>query len=229
MRRYKIIQLTGGLLFTIVFFSATAAQRASVKNQAPVKPRTTPQRQSTASDDSWWAAQRNLEGAIVQLEKYLRDSPNGPHAPTARQQIAALRSLTITQSQREWVTMRTLPLPDVPLWRAEHVERLADRVRIRINIRCGRDDGGDCQLRSFARSPLVLVDNEGTFYPMLEVEPLPGDLRFARDGQALLSAGRVLSLTVDFAPLRSSATGGQIQFRDANEALPAKFSLIRKP
>ncbi|HYJ87578.1 MAG TPA: hypothetical protein VEW46_16065, partial [Pyrinomonadaceae bacterium] len=173
MRRYKIIEFTVALLATIVFSSAAGAQRASVNNQAPVKPKTTPQSQSTASDDSWWAAQRSLEGAIVQLEKYLRDSPNGPHAPTARQQLTALRALAMTQSQPEWVMVRTLPLPDVPLWRVEHVERLADRVRLRINIKCGRDDGGDCQLRSFARSSLVLVDNEGTFYPMLEVEPLP--------------------------------------------------------
>jgi hypothetical protein len=178
-------------------------------------------------DDKWWAAQRSIEAAIQQLESYLREAPNGSHAPTARQQIASLRSLTITRSQPEWVLMRALPLPEVPMWRVVGVDQLPDRTRAFIEVRCGRDDGGDCNFRKF--DPLVLVDTSGELYPMIEAHALPRDVRFARDGQVLLAAGRTLSITGDFAPLRASASGGQIQYRDANEAQPAKFSLIRKP
>ncbi len=193
------------------------------------KPTVPAQRKPVGPDDGWWTAQRNIEAAINQLEKYLRESPNGGHAPAARQQLAALRSLSITRSQPEWVTMRALALPDVPLWRVVAIEALTDRVRATIEIKCGRSDGGDCNFRSFVASPLVLLDSAGELYPMLEAAPLPRDIRFARDGQVLLAAGRTLTLTVDFAPLSSSATQGQIQFRDANESQPAKFSLIQKP
>jgi hypothetical protein len=224
MYHHKVIQLAALLLIMIT----ATAQKKSVR-QGPPKPNTGSQQITSGPDDGWWTAQRNIEAAINQLERYLREAPNGSHAPTARQQLAALRSLTITRPQPEWVLMRALPLPDVPLWRVAGVEQLTDRTRTRIEIKCGRSDGGNCAFRPFERSPLVLVDNEGELYPMLETHPLPSDIRFARDGQALVSASRTLSVTVDFAPLRISATGGQIQFRDENEAQPAKFSLIRKP
>jgi hypothetical protein len=193
------------------------------------KPTTPTQRKTAAADDGWWAAQRNIEAAINQLEKYLRESPNGSHAPAARQQLAALRSLSITRSQPEWVPMRALALPDVPLWRVASIEVLTDRARATIEIKCGRSDGGDCNFRNFVASPLVLLDGAGELYPMLEANALPRDIRFARDGQVLLSSSRTLTLIADFAPLSSSTTHGQIQFRDANEAQPAKFSLIPKP
>jgi hypothetical protein len=192
------------------------------------KPTTSAQRKTTGPDDGWWAAQRNIEAAINQLEKYLRESPNGSHAPAARQQLAALRSLSITRSQPEWAPMRALALPDVPLWRVTGIEQLPDRTRATVEVKCARSDGGDCNFRAFAGSPLVLLDGAGELYPMLEAGTLPRDIRFARDRQVLLSSGRTLTLTVDFAPVSSSATHGQIQFRDANEAQPAKFSLIPK-
>ena len=92
-----------------------------------------------------------------------------------------------------------------------------------------RNDGADCNFGAFDQFPLVMLDSDGELYPMLEARALPSDIRFARDGQAILASGRTLKLIVDFAPLRTSATGGQIQYRDVNEAQPAKFSLIRKP
>jgi hypothetical protein len=125
--------------------------------------------------------------------------------------------------------MRGLALPDVPLWRVAGIELLTDRTRATLEIKCGRDDGVDCSFRPFATSFLVLLDTLGEFYPMIEAHSLPSDVRFGRDGQVLLSSGRTLKLIVDFAPLRISATGGQIQYQQANEATPAKFSLIRKP
>lgn len=222
------IKLSGALCLLLVSLSAAVAQSTGGSSQAHIKPKTAAQQKSAGPDDAWWTAQRNIETAINQLERYLRTAPNGSHAPAARQQLSALRGLTITRSQPEWVPMRALALPDVPLWRVAGVEQLADSTRTRIEIKCGRSDGADCNFRAL-RSPLVLLDNDGELYPMLEAPALPSDIRFASYGQVLLSSGRILSLTVDFAPLRFAATGGQIQFRDANEAQPAKFSLIRKP
>jgi hypothetical protein len=216
------------VLFIVTVFFLCSGSRWAVDGQ------TRPQRSPgtavppvSQKDDKWWAAQRSIEAAIQQVESYLREAPNGSHAPAARQQLAVLRSLTITRSQPEWVVMRALPLPEVPMWRVVGVDQLPDRTRALIEVRCGRDDGGDCNFRRF--DPLVLVDTGGELYPMIEAHALSRDIRLARDGQVLLAAGRTLSITVDFAPLSASASGGQIQYRDANEAQPAKFSLIRKP
>lgn len=223
---HLIRQLTAISCLLLLTLCVSVAQTKS--NTAP-KPKTPAQPKTAGPDDGWWAAQRSIEAAISQLEKYLRDAPNGTHAPAARQQLAALRSLSITRTQTEWIPMRALALPDVPLWRVAGIEQLPDRARATIEIKCGRTDGGDCNFRPFASSPLVLLDGAGELYPMLEAAAVPRDIRFARDGQVLLSSGRTLTLTVDFAPLSSSATHGQIQFRDANEAQPARFSLIPKP
>lgn len=223
---HRIRQLTAASCLLLLTLCVSVAQTGS---NSPPKPKIPVPQKTAGPDEGWWAAQRNIEAAINQLEKYLRESPNGNHAPAARQQLAALRSLSITKSQPEWVPMRALALPDVPLWRVTSIEQLPDRARATIEIKCGRNDGGDCNFRSLSGSPLVLLDGAGEIYPMLEAVALPRDIRFARDGQVLLVAGRTLILTVDFAPLGSSATHGQIQFRDANEAQPAKFSLIPKP
>lgn len=223
---HRYCQLTAASCLLLVTLCVSVAQ--TDRNSAP-KPKVPVRQQTTGPDDGWWAAQRNIEAAINQLEKYLRESPNGGHAPAARQQLAALRSLSITRSQPEWVPMRALALPDVPLWRVATIEQLPERTHATVEIKCARSDGGDCNFRAFAGSPLVLLDGAGELYPMLEAGAVPRDIRFARDGQVLLSSGRTLTLTVEFAPLNPSATHGQIQFREANEAQPAKFSLIPKP
>lgn len=226
MNHLKIQIITALCLLSM----SLAGAKTTCGGQTPARAKSAaPKQVATGPDDAWWTAQRNIESAINALEKYLRESPNSSHAPTARQQLDALRNLTITQLQPAWVPMRALALPDVPLWRVADVEQLPDRTRTTIEIKCARGDGADCNFHPFAGSPLVLVDGNGELYPMLEAHTLPGDIRFARDGQVLLSSGRTLNLTVDFAPLRTSATGGQIQYRDVNEAQPAKFSLIRKP
>lgn len=222
-RTLQIILAACLLLTTRSIGMAQSAGGNTPKRQTPA------QSKGLGPDDGWWTAQRNIEAAINQLEKYLRESPNGSHAPAARQQLAALRSLSITRAQPEWIPMRALALPDVPLWRVVSIEQLSDRTRATMEIKCGRTDGGDCNFRAFAGSPLVLLDGAGELYPMLEAGALPRDIRFARDGQVLLSSGRTLTLIVDFAPLSATTTHGQIQFRDANEAQPAKFSLIPKP
>src|ERR1043165_798534 len=129
-------------LIVAAYLSLTTLCVATGQTGGSTAPKqTTPtQRKTAAPDDGWWAAQRDIEAAINQLEKYLRESPNGSHAPAARQQLAALRSLSITRSQPEWVPMRALALPDVPLWRVAGIEVLNDRARATIEIKCGRSD-----------------------------------------------------------------------------------------
>jgi hypothetical protein len=222
--KHQKVQLTGALCFLLTCVCSSAAQRTDRGETPPVK--VSAQQKTPGPDDSWWSAQRNIETAINQLEKYLRETPDGSHAPTARQQLAALRSLSVTQLKPEWAPMRSLSLPDVPLWRVGRVEQFVDRTRIVLEMKCA-SEREDCSLKPFQKYPLILLA-AGDLYPMLEAGPLPTDIRYARDGTALLAAGRTVSVIVDFAPLQPVA-GGRVQFRDDNDATPAKFSLIRKP
>jgi hypothetical protein len=177
--------------------------------------------------DSYWAAQRNIEAAIQRLGEYLRRSPDGEYASAARRQLAALRGLTATPARPEWVSMGSLPLRDVPEWRVAAVDLQADKTRLTVEIVCRREDGGDCYFDPFGRSPLVLIDNSGRYYPMLEAGPLPADIRYRdRDNErAILSGGRTVTVTVDFAPLAEGAVSGQVYYRENNQAKPARFSL----
>lgn len=185
-----------------------------------------PGTQARHADDQYWAAQRSIEAAISQLEAYLRASPDGEHAVTARLQLEALRGLTTSAALPEWVRMRDLPLSEVPEWRVSSVESLSDVTRVVIEIACRRQDGHDCYFRPFDRSPLVLIDDSGGHNPMLDAGELPSDVRREeREGLAALSGGRTISVTVGFAPLARGATGGQIYYRDRNEAVPARFKL----
>ena len=209
------------LAFALVVFAfgATDAQ----KRAQPSQPVATP---VTSREEPWWAAQRNIESAIQRLEAYLRESPNGNRAATARQQLAALRNLAVTASRPEWVKMYSLPLPDFPDWRIAAVDAQAERTTLNIEIRCEREDGSDCRFARFDHAPLVLVDNNGQYYSMLRSAALPPDVKYKAEGQAVISSGRILSISVEFAPLLPGAISGQVYYRDRNEARPARFSLI---
>lgn len=164
---------------------------------------------------------------IQQLEAYLRESPASAHAETARRQLEALRGLTLAASRPEWVGMRRGIQPrDVPLWRVAVVELQPDRTRLTVEVTCRREDGGYCYFQPFDRFPLVLVDDAGRYYPMLEAGELPADVKYdEREGRAWLSGGRVITFPVDFAPLPAGAVSGQVYYRDENQAQPARFSL----
>jgi len=179
-------------------------------------------------DEKWWAAQRSIEAAIQQLETYLRETPNGARTETARQQLAVLRSLSISASRPDWVKMDSVGLLDIPEWRVASVEALADKTRVVLEIRCDRGDGGDCHFLQFDRAPLVLVDNTGQYLPMLESALLPANIKRRTDGQALISSGRILNLIIDFAPLAPGSVSGLIYYRDNNQAKPAPFSFLTK-
>lgn len=222
-RRLAILLVTIVLLFSEALWPINGQGRSQRAPKPAIPPVPAPK------EDKWWAAQRSIEAAIQQLEIYLREHPNGTRAATARQQIDVLRDLTITASRPEWATMdHMLHMLDTPDWRVSSISRLADRTRVTIEIWCKRRDGEDCRFVAFSNHPLVLVDNAGKFYPMLEATPLASDTRFTDTGKVLLSGGRVLSLSVDFAPLAPQAASGQLQYRDSNTADPARFSVLRK-
>jgi len=179
--------------------------------------------------EKYWAAQRSLEAAIQQLEAYLREAPEGERAATARRQLAVLKSLATSASLPEWARMGESFIREAPEWRVVSVDAQPDRTRAVIEITCGREDGKDCYFRPFDGSPLVMVDSAGRFHPMLDAGDLPADVRRgARDGQAAISGGRTIAVTVDFAPLAADAASGQVYYRDGNEARPARFLLSRR-
>jgi hypothetical protein len=220
--------LTVALLLLIMCAGTTPAQRRRPP-RAPEQPRPTSQSDTERVNtgfDSYWEAQRSIEAAISQLEAYLRASPDGERAATAHRQLDTLRSLTASAALPEWVRMRDLPLSEVPEWRVASVVTLMGATRVVIEIACRRQDGHDCYFRPFDRSPLVLIDDSGGHNPMLDAGELPADVRREeREGLAAISGGRTVSVTVGFAPLARGATGGQVYYRDRNEAVPARFRL----
>jgi hypothetical protein len=180
------------------------------------------------SPDDFWAAQRSIEAAIQQLEAYLRESPDGERATTARQQVEALRELSASAALPNWVSMGPKYQRHIPAWRVSSVDRQPDKVTLAVEITCERDDGGDCYFPPFNRSPLVLIDSTGRYYPMLKAGDLPSDVRHDRDGMAIISGGRTVGVRVDFAPLSAGAAFGQVYYRDNNRAEPARFSINRR-
>ena len=217
-------------LFIICPGDALAQRRSTNRRAAP---QTRTRSASVAATEQYWAAQRSIEAAIQQLEAYLRAHPDGAQAATARQQLEVLRVLSHASSQPEWASMHPRNSAVAPEWRLTSVERQPDRTSVTVEIRCPRQDGGECYFIPFDRAPLVLVDNAGRYYPMLEAGALPRDVRVTgreraevAAGQAALSGGRSITLTVEFAPLAGAAVSLQMYYRDDNRAAPAKFSLL---
>lgn len=220
-----LLALTGGAP------AALSQRRAPARTPGGSAPQTARRAQaSEPGGDRYWAAQRDVEAAIRRLEEYLRQSPDGEHAPAARRQLAALKALTVSASSPEWVLMGERPFREVPEWRVAAVDPQADRTRLTVEVACRRDDGGDCYFRPFDRDPLVLIDNRGRAHPMTEAGPLPRDVRLrgGDDRRAALSGGRTVAVTVDFAPLPPDAASGQVYYRDDNRARPARLSLTRR-
>jgi hypothetical protein len=211
------------LVAALLFLSSGSLNSVNGQKCSPGSPKTAIPPVPPPKEDKWWVAQRSIEAAIQQLESYLRENPNGTRAATARQQLEVLRNLSITASRPEWVKMDSIGILEVSEWRVASVERLADKTRISIEIRCGRQDGGDCHFLPFDRAPLVVVDNNGQYYPMVESMPFPGSVKYRTDGQAIINSGRILNLTVDFPALPPGSVSSQIYYRDNNQAKPALF------
>lgn len=214
------------LIVIILFLSIGSPQAGYGQRRAQRTTKTSTPPLPALKEEKWWAAQRSIEAAIQQLETYLRETPNGARTATARQQLAVLRSLSISASRPEWVKMDSVGLLDIPEWRVASVEVLAEKTRVVLEIRCNRGDGGDCHFLPFDRAPLVLVDNTGQYLPMLESTALPTTIKHRTDGQALITSGRIMNVTVDFVSLAPATVSGQIYYRDNNQARPAVFSFL---
>lgn len=228
MPRASTRALTVALFLLITCAGMTPAQRRR-PTRAPAQPRPASQSDTTRANidpDGYWEAQRSIEAAIQQLEAYLRAAPDGERAATARRQLDTLRNMAASAALPEWVRMRDLPLSEVPEWRVASVEALPDATRVTIEIACRRGNGKECHFRPFDRSPLVLIDDAGRLQPMLDGGDLPTDVRREdREGLAAVGDGRTVAVTVVFAPLARDAAGGQLYYRDRNEAVPARFRL----
>ncbi len=215
-------------LILIYSADASAQRRGSRRNTPPPAARAT----ETAADQ-YWAAQRSVETAIQQLEAYLKTHPDGEHAATAKQQLEALRGLSLSASRPEWVSMNPRAGERAPQWRITSVEIQPDRTLVTVDVMCPRQDGGECYFNPFDRKPLVLVDQAGRYYPMTEAGALPGDVWVTgreraevAAGQAVLTGGWLITLTAEFAPLAGGAVSVQVYYRDSNRAEPAGFSLL---
>jgi hypothetical protein len=98
-----------------------------------------------------------------------------------------------------------------------------------IEIKCSQQ-GSECGFLSFDSHPLVLTDNRGRYYPMLDGGTRPEGVSANRapfDDQWRFQAGRVLKLEVSFASLLTGTANVKLQYRDNNQATPANFSLVR--
>lgn len=222
------------LALSLSFICTTSAlpqSRSGGRRRAPPPTRAT-SRPVPSPEDQYWAAQRSIESAIQQLETYLRANPEGERAATARQQLEELRALSAAASLPEWAAMDPRAYGRSPQWRITSVERQSELTRVTLEIRCPRSDGGECYFAPFDRAPLVLVDQRGRFYTMTDAGALPPDVKVTgreraevSPGQAVLTGGRSISVTVSFAPLETGAVSVEAYYRDDNRAEPAKFSL----
>lgn len=220
------------LLFAVLVIcpgSALSQRRASRRTGPPPAARAA----GSVTTDQYWAAQRSIEAAIQQLETYLRANPTGERAATAGQQLEVLRALSLSATLPEWASMEPRAGGRSSQWRISSVERQPDRAVVSIEIRCPRTDGGECYFDPYDRAPLVLVDSAGRFYPMLDAGSLPRDVKVTGreraevlPGQAVLTGGRSITLTVAFAPLAGGAVSVQTYYRDDNRAEPAKIFLL---
>lgn len=185
-------------------------------------------------DQFYWSAQGSIAAAIQQLQSYLNAHPGGEYAATARQQLKVLHGLSLAASRSVWASMDSRPqINSAPQWRITSVEREPQRTSVTIEIRCPREDGGECLFDPFDRAPLVLVDNVGRIYPMLEAGALLRDVRITGQeraevapGQAVLSGARSITVKIEFAPLAGGVVSVQMYYREDNHAEPARFTLL---
>lgn len=129
------------LLLAILLIGSGNALTQRRASRRPGQPPTT-RGAGVATTDQYWAAQRSVEAAIQQLDAYLKAHPDGEHASTARQQLEALRALSLAASLPEWASMEPRAYDRASQWRITSVGRQPDKTIITIEIRCPRTDGG---------------------------------------------------------------------------------------
>jgi hypothetical protein len=185
-----------------------------------------------AAETKFQVAQRGIVTAVASLEAYIRENPEGKDVPAAKIQLSSLKWLSPSSAV---VSPVTLCSPEGGLeWHVASVDAQRERTVVTLKV-ANTDDKRERNMYAFETQPLVMFDNKGTFYPMLEAPALPAGVRVQTRGSSRmvwwLQPQRVLTLQVVFAPLAPEATGGRILFmRDTanGNAAPAEFSLRNK-
>lgn len=54
--------------------------------------------------------------------------------------------------------MDSIGVLEIPEWRVASVKVRPDATHVDLEIRCGRQDGGECYFLPFDRAPLMLVE-----------------------------------------------------------------------
>lgn len=220
-----------GTSVLIMTFLVTAQGQGVSRRSATVPQSNSTQKKAADPQEKWWQAQQSIEAAIQQLEAYLRAHPDGKRAESARQQLQVLQSLTAIAAKPEWARL-FLGAAVMSDWRVASVDPQPDKTRVTLEIRCAQDFNGECGFPAFdGRNTLVLLDNAGRYYPMLEAGDVPESVRRTDDFQGAqyrFQPGRTITVEVIFAPLARGTVSGQVQYRERNSAIPAKFSLVRQ-
>lgn len=194
-----------------------------------------------SQESKFQTAQRNINQAIFNLEAFLKASPNSKDAPAARIQLKGLQNLAVSQMSIEPVDMSTgkstgsymgITRGDTE-WYVETVERQEERTRVTLLIR-NKNEQEERAMYALDSSPLILIDNKGEYYPVIEKPVPPEGIREETSSGGsypprwILQGGRAIRVDVFFAPLAPGAVGGKILYKDGNVAVPAKFSLLNK-
>lgn len=107
-------------------------------------------------------------------------------------------------------------------WHIKAIQPKEKLSRFYIEIR-NIDEQNERSFYSFNKAPLVVIDDSGNSYKMLNSSDAPEDIRELGEGWHL-QPKRAITVAVDFAPLGNGKTSGHIVYRDNNNAEPAKFS-----
>ena len=165
-------------------------------------------------EQTFQAAQRGIWQAIFQLETYLRQSPNGKNATTAKLQLEDLHQISLFTSSKKYYGF------DGPntLWRITNVDRQDTVTHVTIEIKDVSDDTKH-YTQAFDKVPLVLIDNHGQYYPSGDVSDMPLGVEATKNGQGndnqwVFSVGMTFSVTVDFPPLAPDAASGKVFYKD---------------
>ncbi len=231
-----MINKTSALVIVVLcLLSVTPTHAQRRRQQAPRSSR-------VSADDSYLAAQRSIEAAIVNLERYVDSNPNAARAATARQQLDTLKSLSRAAVQPTWSTLNaggsgmnnnldTFAIYGRTYWRVTAIEATSEETRATIELRCS-EDSSKCFLRPFDSYPLIIVDSAGEIYTMLKVGNMPTDVQSGRDNAsqpvAVMVGGSRFTMDVVFAPLTRSASSGVVRYRRGMREEPAKITRVER-
>lgn len=219
-------------IFLIAFLFLTCAT-GTYSQKVAKKPAASSAAAATLAD-SYWAAQRNIETLIKQLEAFIKNtSSDDKRVQTATAQLQMLKEIRIVPAKNQWsILMNSYQhIPSIA-WRVASVNAGAERTTVKIEINNTTEKSEQC-FHAFDETPLVLIDNKGQSVPMLDVGELPGGIKLSRNSEKkkwCIQGMQTVFVNVDFAPMARGASGGQINYGEYTTSLvaPAKFSLFQQ-